>query len=178
MQHGASASSFSLFKLHGPEGVGLVLGDANLVDAAHRANYSGGGQVQGHQAMAALHALVNAPLNWARQSQQVFRLAEMLQGGAVPGIADAVAANVQDLCVVALLDSPRADEVRVNAAKNGAASYPVGSNSRYEVAPMVYRLSSSTLDARPELRPWTLRINPMRAGADLVASILRRSISS
>jgi hypothetical protein len=94
----------------------------------------------------------------------------------VPGIVDAAVANVQDLCVIALLDAPVADEVRARAAEHGAAPYPVGSNSRYEMAPMVYRLSSSTLEAQPELRAWTLRINPMRAGADLVVDILRRAL--
>ncbi|MEE6273310.1 aminotransferase class I/II-fold pyridoxal phosphate-dependent enzyme [Georgenia wangjunii] len=178
VEHGAAASAFSLFKLHGPEGVGVVLGDADVVAAAHAANYSGGGQVQGHQAIAALQALVSAPLNWARQSEEVYRLAEALRAGAVPGIADAAVANVQDLCVVALLETPTADDVRRRAAENGAAPYPVGSNSRYEIAPMVYRMSSSTLEAQPELRDWTLRINPMRASADLVVDILRRSLAA
>ncbi|WP_147917030.1 aminotransferase class V-fold PLP-dependent enzyme [Ruania zhangjianzhongii] len=175
-EHGASASAFSLFKLHGPEGIGVVLGDDDLIETAHRANYSGGGQVQGHQALHALQALVNAPLNWARQSAEVHRLAGLLGQGAVPGIVDAKVANVQDLCVVALLAEPEADRVRAAAATHGAAPYPVGSNSRFEVAPMIYRLSSSALSAQPELRDWTLRINPMRAGADLVVDILRRSI--
>lgn len=175
-EHGAAASAFSLFKLHGPEGVGVIVGDADVIDAAHRANYSGGGQVQGPQAIAALQALVSAPLNWARQSDEVLRLAELLRHGAVPGIADATVANVQDLCVVALLSAPVAEEVRAAAADNGAAPFPVGSNSRYEIAPMIYRLSSSTLEAQPELRDWTLRINPMRSSADLVVDILRRSI--
>ncbi|WP_207216538.1 aminotransferase class V-fold PLP-dependent enzyme [Xylanimonas ulmi] len=176
VQVGAAASTFSLFKLHGPEGVGVVVGDADLCDAAHAANYSGGGQVQGPQAVAALQSLVSAPLNWARQSKEVHRLARLLRDGAVHGIADAVVANVQDLCVVALLDTPVADDVRARASRYGAAPYPVGSNSRYEIAPMIYRLSSSTLDAQPELREWTLRINPMRAGADLTADILSRAL--
>lgn len=175
---GAAASAFSLFKLHGPEGIGVIIGDKDIIDAAHIANYSGGGQVQGPQAIAALQALVDAPLNWARQSREVFRLARLLNAGAVPGITKAVVANVQDLCVVALLDQPNADSVRAAAAKFGAAPYPVGSNSRYEIAPMVYRLSSSTLDAQPELRDWTLRINPMRASADLVVEILHQAINT
>ncbi|NED02335.1 aminotransferase, partial [Streptomyces sp. SID6648] len=59
----------------------------------------------------------------------------------------------------------------------GAAPYPVGSNSRYEVAPLFYRMSGSNLDDAPELADWTVRINPMRAGADLVLDILRRSLA-
>src|SRR5699024_10814881 len=126
-RHGASASAFSLFKLHGPEGVGVILGDSDLITAAHQANYSGGGQVQGHQALAGLHALIDAPLNWAQQSAEVHRLAHLLKQGAVPGIADAVVANVQDLCVVALLTDPVSDQVRSAAGRLGAASFPVGS---------------------------------------------------
>ena len=173
VEHGAAASAFSLFKLHGPEGLGVVLGDGDLIDAAHAANYSGGGQVQGHQA---LRALVTIPLAWAAQARQSALLAEMLDDGAVPGVVGARLANAQDLCVVALLSQPVAEEVRAAATGLGAAPYPVGSNSRYEIAPMIYRLSSSTLGARPELVPWTLRINPMRASAELTARILARAI--
>src|SRR5699024_1981847 len=167
---------FSLFKLHGPEGIGVVLGESEQIAQAHRANYSGGGQVQGHQAISALQALIAAPLNWAQQSAEVHRLAELLQQGAVAGITDAAVANVQDLCVIALLAEPVAESVRTAAARQGAAPYPVGSNSRYEIAPLIYRLSSSVLAARPDLREWTLRINPMRASADLVVDILNRSM--
>ncbi|GAB3440832.1 aminotransferase class I/II-fold pyridoxal phosphate-dependent enzyme [Streptomonospora sediminis] len=174
---GAAASAFSLFKLHGPEGVGVVLGDADIVGRARAANYSGGGQVQGHQALAALQALVMVPLNWAAQSRASLALAERLAGGAVPGIVDARPANVQDLCVVALLDRPLATALPGWAARHGAAPFPVGSNSRYEITPLVYRLSSSTLADRPGLRDWAVRINPMRAGADLTESILRAALT-
>lgn len=51
-------------------------------------------------------------------------------------------------------------------------SYPVGANSRYEIAPLFYRLSGTFLAGTPELADWTIRINPMRAGADLVLTIL------
>ncbi|MGC5617411.1 hypothetical protein [Georgenia sp. Z1491] len=176
VEHGAAASAFSLFKLHGPEGVGVVVGDADLVDAAHAANYSGGGQVQGHQALEALRALVTVPLAWAAQAREAARLAELLDAGHVPGVVGARLANAQDLCVVALLEEPVADAVRAAAAQLGAAPYPVGSNSRYEIAPMIYRLSSSALDSRPDLREWTLRINPMRASAELTARLVRRAL--
>lgn len=175
VENGAAASVFSAFKLHGPEGVGVVVGDADIVDRARQHNYSGGGQVQGWQALDVLQALVAAPANWVWQSREVMRLADALRNGAVPAIVDAGLTNAQDLCVVALLAEPNADQVRERAASAGAAPYPVGSNSRYEIAPLVYRLSSSTLEAAPQLRPWTLRINPMRAGADLTIDILRRA---
>lgn len=174
---GADVSAFSLFKLHGPEGVGLVLGAGDIVERVRQANYSGGGQVQGHQALAALQALVMVPLNWAAQAQASAELAESLADGGVQGIIDARLANVQDLCVIALLDEPVAEQLPQWAAQHGAARFPVGSNSRYEITPLVYRLSSSTLEAQPELREWAVRINPMRAGAGLTADILRRSLT-
>lgn len=173
---GASASAFSLFKLHGPEGVGVVLGDGDLVDQIRRSNYSGGGQVQGQQALAALQALVMVPLNWAAQAQSTQQLAADLAAGAVEGIVNAQLANAQDLCVIALLDRPVAAVLPEMAAKHGASPFPVGSNSRFEIAPLVYRLSSSTLASRPELRDWALRINPMRADAELTAEILRAAL--
>ena len=177
-QLGAAASAFSLFKLHGPEGVAVVVGDADLIDAVHRTNYSGGGQVQGGQALDAVRALVMVPLNWAAQSAATTELAARLKAGEVPGVADVTLASSQDLCVIALLEQPIADRVRTAAAALGAAPYPVGSNSRYEIAPLVYRMSSSSLSANPELVPWTLRINPMRASADLVTDLLRRALAA
>lgn len=175
---GAAASAFSLFKLHGPEGVAVVVGERDVVEAVRAANYSGGGQVQGHQALDAVRALVMVPLNWAAQSAASVEVATRLASGEVPGIADATLANAQDLCVIALLDAPIADDVRAEAARLGAAPYPVGSNSRYEIAPLVYRMSSSSLHANPELAGWAIRVNPMRAGADLVVDLLRRAVTA
>ncbi|WP_372506350.1 hypothetical protein [Actinomadura madurae] len=70
------------------------------------------------------------------------------------------------------LDAPVARRVIEAAARLGAAPYPVGANSRYEIAPLFYRLSGTFLAGTPELADWTIRINPMRAGADLVLTIL------
>jgi hypothetical protein len=86
-------------------------------------------------------------------------------------------ANAQDRCLLVRLERPVARELPDVAARFGAAPYPVGSNSRYEIAPLFYRMSSSALDDAPELADWTVRINPMRAGADLVVDILRRSLN-
>lgn len=173
---GAEASCFSLFKLHGPEGVGAVVGSQRLVGQVRAENYSGGGQVQGHQALDALRALTHVPVMWAVQSQTGAEVAERLAAGEVPGVAEARVANVQDRCVLVRLDRPLARELPAHAARYGAAPYPVGSNSRYEVAPLVYRMSSSSLDDAPALADWTVRVNPMRAGADLVVDILRRAV--
>ncbi|MFD7087425.1 aminotransferase class V-fold PLP-dependent enzyme [Streptomyces sp. NPDC056641] len=173
---GADASCFSLFKLHGPEGVGAVVGTRELIGHVRADNYSGGGQVQGHQALDALRALTHVPVLWALQSRVGAEIAERLTAGEVPGVAEVRIANAQDRCLLVRLDRPVARELPAVAARYGAAPYPVGSNSRYEIAPLVYRMSSSSLDDAPELADWTVRINPMRAGADLVLGILRRSL--
>ncbi|MFD8968398.1 aminotransferase class V-fold PLP-dependent enzyme [Streptomyces sp. NPDC059568] len=173
---GADASCFSLFKLHGPEGVGAVVGARDLVARVRADNYSGGGQVQGHQALDALRALTHVPVMWALQSQVGEEVAARLSAGEVPGVAEVRIANAQDRCLLVRLDRPVARELPAVAARHGAAPYPVGSNSRYEIAPLVYRLSASSLEDAPELADWTVRINPMRAGADLVIEILRRSL--
>ncbi|RCG25514.1 aminotransferase [Streptomyces diacarni] len=173
---GADASCFSLFKLHGPEGVGVVVGAGDLVDGVRADNYSGGGQVQGHQALEALRALTHVPVMWAVQSRVGAEVAERLGAGEVPGVTDVRLANAQDRCLIIQLDAPVARRVPEVAARFGAAPYPVGSNSRYEVAPLFYRMSSSSLDDAPELADWAIRVNPMRAGADLVLSVLRRTL--
>ncbi|MEV0280622.1 aminotransferase class V-fold PLP-dependent enzyme [Streptomyces sp. NPDC050610] len=173
---GADASCFSLFKLHGPEGVGVVVGARDLVERVRADNYSGGGQVQGHQALDALRALTHVPVMWSVQSRVGTEVAERLAAGEVAGVAEVRIANAQDRCLLVRLDRPAARDLPALAARYGAAPYPVGSNSRYEVAPLFYRMSSSSLDDAPELADWTVRINPMRAGADLVIDILRRAL--
>ncbi|MFD7922163.1 aminotransferase class V-fold PLP-dependent enzyme [Streptomyces sp. NPDC059740] len=173
---GADASCFSLFKLHGPEGVGAVVGSADLVARVHEDNYSGGGQVQGAQALDALRALARVPVLWAVQSQVGEEVAARLTAGEVPGVAEVRLANAQDRCLLIRLTRPVARELPALAARYGAAPHPVGSNSRYEVAPLFYRMSGSSLDDAPGLADWTIRVNPMRAGADLVLDILRRAL--
>ena len=178
VQLGADASCFSLFKLHGPEGVGVVLGARDVVARVREDNYSGGGQVQGQQALEVLQALTHVPVLWAVQSAVVTEVAERLAAGEVPGVAEVRIANVQDRCVLVRLTAPVAREVPAVAARFGAAPYPVGSASRHEIAPLFYRMSRSALRDTPELADHTVRVNPMRAGADLVLTILRRTLDA
>ncbi|MQS35045.1 aminotransferase class V-fold PLP-dependent enzyme [Streptomyces katsurahamanus] len=173
---GADASCFSLFKLHGPEGVGAVVGARDLIGRIRADNYSGGGQVQGHQALDALRALTHVPVMWSIQSQVTEEIAERLAQGEVPGVAEVRIASAQARCLLVRLTRPVARELPAAAAGHGAADRPVGSESRYEIAPLVYRMSAAALDDRPELADWTVRVNPMRAGADLVIAVLRRSL--
>ncbi|MDO7204817.1 aminotransferase class V-fold PLP-dependent enzyme [Paraclostridium bifermentans] len=48
---GADLSCFSLFKLLGPEGIGCIVGKSTYIDKLIKTNYSGGLQVQGHEAI-------------------------------------------------------------------------------------------------------------------------------
>ncbi|MDQ1627182.1 MAG: hypothetical protein QOI54_926 [Actinomycetota bacterium] len=175
---GADGSAFSLFKMLGPEGLGCVVGSADLVNRIHADNYSGGGQVQGPQAMDGLRSLVMAPVLWAVQAQVVDEVAARLAAGEVPGIAGAKIVNAQDRMILVLTEAPIAQRVVELSQQFGGQNYPVGANSRYEMAPFIYRLSGANLEARPDLAEYAIRVNPVRAGADLVLSILRRSIEA
>ena len=178
VQLGATASTFSLFKLLGPEGAGCVAGEAALVERIHRAAYSGGLQVQGPEAMDALRSLVYAPVALALQAQVVKEVVDRLNAGEVPGVAAAAVASAQSRVALVQLAEPIADRVLAAAPRFGAAPHPVGAESRYEVSAMFYRASGTFLADRPDLAPYLLRINPMRAGAETVLRVLRLSVEA
>jgi selenocysteine lyase/cysteine desulfurase len=62
---GASYSCFSGFKLLGPPGIGIIVGEEEAIKTIRERNYSGGGQVQGYEAMELLRSLVIAPVTMA-----------------------------------------------------------------------------------------------------------------
>ncbi|QQO10916.1 aminotransferase class V-fold PLP-dependent enzyme [Breznakiella homolactica] len=175
-QAGADLSCFSLFKLLGPEGIGCVTGKKSYVEKIRATHYSGGVQVQGPEALEALRSLVYAPVALALQAEVCGEVAERLKSGEIPGIKDAFVVNAQSRVVVAELEKKDARKVLECAERFGAAPYPVGSESRYEIAPLFYRVSGTFLRSDPGLATRMIRINPMRAGAGTVMDILRRSI--
>ncbi|MDR0760585.1 MAG: aminotransferase class V-fold PLP-dependent enzyme [Treponema sp.] len=175
-QCGADLSCFSLFKLLGPEGIGCVLGKGALIERIAKANYSGGGQVQGHEALNALRSLVYAPTALALQAKVCAEVELRLKAGELPQVRNAVIANAQSRIIIVEFEQPIAKNVLAKAALLGAAPYPVGSESRYEVAPLFYRLSGTFLESDPTMGDRMIRINPMRAGADTIISILRRAL--
>ncbi|MEW6230237.1 MAG: aminotransferase class V-fold PLP-dependent enzyme, partial [Bacillota bacterium] len=176
-QLGADISTFSLFKLLGPEGVGCVIGRKVLIDKVRAINYSGGSQVQGPEAMEALRSLVFVPVIQAVQGEVVEEIVRRLNAGEVPGVAQACAANAEERIVLVQFTEPVAEKVLEYAWRYGAAPYPVGSESRYEVAPMFYRVSATFLTENPSLGQTTIRVNPMRAGADTVIRILNKVLA-
>jgi hypothetical protein len=173
---GADMSCFSLFKLLGPEGIGCVTGKKVFVEKIRGSHYSGGGQVQGREAMEALRSLVYAPVALAIQAQVCDEAVRRLRSGEVPGVRDAFVVNAQSRVIIVELEKPNAPEALQRAERLGAAPYPVGSESRYEVVPLFYRVSGTFLKSDPSLASRMLRINPMRSGADTVLDILRRAI--
>lgn len=173
---GADISAFSLFKLLGPEGIGCVVGEQAVIEKIRRLNYSGGSQVQGPEAMEAIRALVYAPVALAIQAEEGGKIVERLEAGEVQGIDTAFIANAQSRVILVKFKEPVADKVLAEAAKLGAAPYPVGAESRYEVTAMFYRVSGTFLKSDPELQKYMIRINPMRAGADTVIRVLKEAV--
>ncbi|GGA43442.1 hypothetical protein GCM10007416_15650 [Kroppenstedtia guangzhouensis] len=174
---GASFSCFSGFKLLGPPGIGIVVGKKEPIDTLKKRNYSGGGQVQGFEAMELLRSLVMAPVAIAVQTEQVDFLCRGLNNGEVPLVAKAYITFSQSKNVILELEEPIAPQVIAASEKYGAAIYPVGAESRYEVLPMIYRPSGTFLESRPQLAQTGIRLNPMRAGAELTMEILRKAIA-
>lgn len=176
VQLGADLSTFSTFKLLGPEGVGAVIGRASLINTIRDHNRSGGCQVQGHEAVDVLRGMVFLPVSAAIQYQVACEVAQRLSNGEIPGVAGAVVANFEETDVLVELEQPIAKAVILNAAQLGAASHPVGAESRYEITPMFYRVSKSALAAHPEWADTMVRINPLRAGAEQIMGILSQAI--
>ena len=110
-QCGADLSCFSMFKLLGPEGVGCVIGKSKFISKIRKAHYSGGSQVQGHVALAALRGLIYAPVALAISAQQVELIANELNSGRVTGIEEAVIVNAQSKVVLVKLNKPIAKHV-------------------------------------------------------------------
>lgn len=175
-QCGAELGSFSCFKTLGPEGVGVLIGKKELVDKVYSLNYSGGSQVQGHEAMEALRGLVYAPVALSIQSEVNEELVVRLKGGEIPEIKNAFLANAQSKVLLVELNENIAEEVLELTPKYGAASHPVGSESKYEFVPMMYRVSGTFRESDPSLEKRMIRINPMRSGPDTIIRILKSAI--
>ena len=176
VQCGAQLSAFSLFKLLGPEGIGCLIGKSSYVDKVIELNYSGGSQVQGHEAMSALRGLVYAPVQLAIQAEVNEELVQRFNTGEVKGVKNAFLANAQSKVLLVELDSDVAKKVLEEAEKLGAAPNPVGAESKYEFVPMVYRVSGTFRATDPTLEERMIRINPMRSGADTIIRIIREAI--
>ncbi|ASN04538.1 aminotransferase class V-fold PLP-dependent enzyme [Virgibacillus necropolis] len=178
IEYGADYSTFSGFKILGPEGIGVIAGKEEAINTLQERNYSGGGQVQGHEAMELLRMMTFAPVSLAIQNAQVEEVCKQLNEGAIEGIESAYMTNAQSKNVIVELKDPIAQEVIKRSNSLGAATHPVGAESKYEIVPMIYRVSGSFIEAQPRLEKYGLRINPMKSGARTVLNILEKAIKS
>jgi Cys-tRNA synthase (O-phospho-L-seryl-tRNA:Cys-tRNA synthase) len=176
-QLGADLSTFSTFKVLGPTGVGCVVGRAKCIQQIRDDAYSGGSKVQGPEAMDMLKTIVFAPVVLAIQAEVVAEIVDRLNRREVEGVIRALASNHQERTALVELEEPIAHQVIEAATRLGAAPYPVGSSSRYEVSTMIYRLSRTMIEADPSMGDRFLRVNPFRSGPDTVMRILLMSVA-
>jgi|GEM_PF-48402 len=175
---GADASAFSAFKLMGIPGIGIIAGKKEAIDIVHRQNYSGGGQVQGPEASEVLRSLVINPVMLGVQDRSVNEVVKRLESGEVSHVEKALKANLEERIILVKLDLPIAREVIKEAIKRGGLPHPVGSESRYEVQTLFYRVAKVMLEEEPLYEKYVIRINPMRSGPDTVVRILKEAIDA
>ena len=173
---GADVSCFSTFKLQGPEGIGCVVGRKVIIDRIRKMHYSGGCQTQGWEALEVLRGLTYAPVMLALTDAAAKEALKRIQAGEVKGIKQACIANAQSKVLLVEFAEPIAKKVLAAAEKRGALPNPVGAESKYELAPMFYRVSGTFLKSDPRYGEYMIRINPNRSGADTVLRILAESI--
>ena len=176
IQCGADLSCFSSFKLLGPEGIGILLGKKEYIEPLKKENYSGGMQTQGHEALDVLRGLVYAPVALAIEAEESEKCVKRRRSGEIPEVKEAFIANAQSKVILVELKENIAQRVLKEAEKLGAAPYPIGCESRYEMVPLFYRISGTFRKADPTLEQRMIRINPLRAGSDTVIRILKEAI--
>ncbi|GAB6987245.1 aminotransferase class V-fold PLP-dependent enzyme [Nocardioides pyridinolyticus] len=181
VQLGADASALSLFKLLSPHPIGAVLADSERVGQIRRDLSSAGCQIQGPHAMAALRALVFAPVALAVQNQTVLDVAATVNAEAgseaYPYLAGAFAAQPGIRCTVLLFDRPVAEEFLRSAWRNGSPSQSVGEEAQFEFLPLFTYLTSTFLKSSPGLERYAVRVNPMRGGSETVLRVLRDALA-
>ncbi|WP_278530596.1 aminotransferase class V-fold PLP-dependent enzyme [Enterococcus asini] len=177
-QFGANLSCFSTFKLLGPEGIGCIVGDKVAIEQLKMENYSGGGQVQGHEAIDVLKGMIYAPVSLAISAEISEEVSTRINNQEVDGLEEAFIVNAQSKVIVVKLSNSNAKKVIEAATKFGALPNPVGAESKYEFAPLVYRVSGTFRQADPTAEDTMIRINPNRAGADTIISILKKAMAS
>lgn len=175
---GSDLTCFSCFKLQGPEGIGCVVGKKDLIAKIKKMHYSGGCQVQGHEALDVIRGLVYAPVLFAIGARETEKALKYIKEEGVEGVKDAFIANAQSKVLMVELEQPIAKKVIVEACKLGSLPNPVGSESKYEIAPLFYKASGTFLKINPSYSDTMIRINPNRASAQTLIRILKEAIKN
>lgn len=177
-EFGADLSCFSTFKLLGPEGIGCIVGKQEWITRLRKDNYSGGGQVQGHEAIDVLKGMIYVPVSQAISANVCEEVKHRINQGEIEEIQSAVIVNAQSKVVVVKMKHPIAREVIDRSHQFGALPNPVGAESQYEFCPLIYRVSGTFRATDPSAEDYLLRINPNRSGASTILNILKKSIES
>lgn len=173
---GAEMSAFSTFKLLGPVGIGCLVGKKEFIEKVKKLNYSGGGQVQGYEAMEVLRGFVYAPVSLAIQAQENEKSVERLNDKKkYPYIKEAFLANAQSKVLLVEFEENVAEKIIEAAQTLGALPNPVGAESKYEIPPLFYKVSGTFLKTDPTLKERMIRINPNRSGAETIIKILEKA---
>lgn len=175
---GSDLSCFSCFKLQGPEGIGCIVGKKVFIEKVKKMHYSGGCQVQGHEALDVLRGLVYSPVLFAIGARETEKALNYIKETGVEGVKDAFIANAQSKVLMVELEKPNAKRVMEEACKLGALPNPVGSESKYEIAPLFYKASGTFLKINPVYRDTLIRINPNRASGETLINILKTAIKN
>lgn len=182
-QLGADLSAFSLQKLLGPEGIGVIISGTErgdrIIDKIHWLESAGGGSlVQGPDAMRALKNLVYTPVILAIQKQVVDEVCERLNEGEVDGVEWAVVVNLHMRVVIVKLEKPIAKKVVDVAWKYGNMLHTIGCEGKDEITCRISPIPTAEKETVPEeiSLEYLLRVNPFRAGQDTIIDILKKSI--
>ncbi|MEG2002855.1 MAG: aminotransferase, partial [Clostridia bacterium] len=106
------------------------------------------------------------------------RVIKRLNGGEIKGVKNAFLANAQSKVLIVELEKPNAERVLVEAEKLGGLPNPIGAESKFEIAPLFYRVSGTFLKADPTMKTKMIRINPNRAGDETILRILKTAIAN
>lgn len=176
-QIGATLSCFSTFKLLGPEGIGCIVGEKQYIEKLRSQNYSGGGQVQGHEALDVIKGMVYAPVSLAISARVCEETCQKLNNGKVNMVDKAYIVNAQSKVIIVELTQPIAKKVIQYACEMGALPNPVGAESKYEFSPLFYRVSATFRASIENADDYLIRINPNRSGSNTILRILEEAIN-
>lgn len=176
-EYGADLSCFSVFKIRGPLGLGCVVGKKTYIAQIKNKQASGGTNIQDFEALEVLKAMIDAPVYFAHQTNEVDKLYNMLKKNTIKGIKDIHKVNMQSYVILVILENSIADLIIKKCVELGATNRPIGASSKYDVIPLFYTPSRSFIEENPDLINKCIRINPFQSGAKNVYKILKEAMS-